>query len=183
MSFTIGENYLLKAMEAYDYDMTECMEALSYAISYDDESVEAWVLRGKVMLYYIKDYSAAEESFVQSLSIEPTHSEAFIEFIWLRINQSDFNAAQLLLNKALRVVKKDFAQLNRLQAVLHEYDNQHCAAIESLERALDYTYNCSFQCFLEDEIKRMKNKKKRLAKRNKKKQVFVKHYTSDYLLS
>lgn len=183
MSFTIGENYLLKAIETYDYDMNECCEALNYALSYDDENAEAWVLRGKVMHYHIKDYSASRESLVQALSINPTHSEAFIEFIWLCVTEALFDEAQNLLNQALRVVKKDFAQLNRLQAVLFEYQNKFDKSIESLNYALDKTYNCHYQCYLEEEIKRIKNKKKRWAKRNKKKKVLVKHYTSDYSLS
>ena len=186
MSITIGENYLLKAKEAYDFDMEECVEALNYAMSYDEENAEVWLLHGKVMLYYIKDYSSAEESFLQALSVEPAHSETFIEFIWLRINEARFEEAQQLLYKALHVVKKDFAQLYRLQAVLLEYEESYNEAIESLEIALDKTYNCSYQCFLEDEIKRLKNKKKRKAKQLKKankKKKYIKSYTSEYLLS
>ncbi len=185
MSISIGENYLLKAKDAYDYDMETCVEALNYALSYDEENAEVWLLHGKVMLYYIKDYSSAEESFLQALSVDPTHSETFIEFIWLRINEAKFLNAQQLLYKALQVVKKDFAQLFRLQAVLLEYEESYDEAIESLEIALDKTYNCSYQCFLEEEVKRLKNKKKRKAKRNKKKKkkVYVKNYTSEYSLS
>lgn len=186
MSITIGENYLLKAKEAYDFDMEECVEALNYAMSYDEENAEVYLLHGKVMLYYIKDYSNAEESFMQALSIEPTHSETFIEFIWLRINEAHFEEAQKLLYGALQVVKKDFAQLYRLQAVLLEYEESYDDAIESLEIALDKTYNCSYQCFLESEIKRLKKKKKRKAKRIKKsnkKKKYIKSYTSEYLLS
>lgn len=186
MSISIGENYLLKAKEAYDYDMEECVEALNYAMSYDDESAEAFLLHGKVMLYYIKDYSSAEESFAQALNIDPTHSETFIEFVWLRINEARFEEAQQILYSALQVVKKDFAQLYRLQAVLLEYEESYSDAIESLEIALEKTYNCSFQCFLEEEINRLKNKKKRKAKRNKKlnkKKKYIKTYTSDYSLS
>jgi tetratricopeptide (TPR) repeat protein len=183
MSISIGENYLLKAKDAYHYDMETCVEALNYAMSYEDENAEVWLLHGKVMLYYIKDYSSAEESFLNALSVDPTHSETFIEFIWLRINEARFLEAQQLLYKALQVVKKDFAQLFRLQAVLLEYEESYAEAIESLEIALEKTYNCSYQCFLEEEVKRLKNKKKRNAKKTKKKKVFVKHYTSDYSLS
>lgn len=183
MSITIGENYLLKAKDAYNYDMETCVEALNYAMSYDEENAEVWLLHGKVMLYYIKDYSSAEESFLQALSVEPAHSETFIEFIWLRINEARFKEAQQLLYKALHVVKKDFAQLYRLQAVLLEYEENYSQALESLDLALDKTYNCSYQCFLEEEVKRLKNKRKRKAKKTKKKKVFVKHYTSDYSLS
>ena len=187
MSITIGENYLLKAKEAYNYDMEECVEALNYAMSYDDETAEVWLLHGKVMLYYIKDYGSAQEAFMQALSIEPTHSETFIEFIWLRIHEARFEEAQQLLYSALQIVKKDFAIFYRLQAVLLEYEESYDDAIESLEIALNKTYNCSYQCYLEEEIKRIKNKKKRIAKRikksNKKKNVYVKNYTSEYSLS
>ena len=183
MSITIGENYLLKAMEAYDQDIQECVEALNYALSYDDENAEAWLLHGKVMHYYLKDYSSAEESFIHALSIDTAHGETFIEYIWLRIAEAKFEEAQQLLYQALQVVKKDLAQLYRLQAVLLEYEESYDEAVESLEIALDKTYNCGYQCFLEDEIKRIKNKIKRQAKRNKKKQIFVKHYTSNYSLS
>lgn len=187
MSITIGENYLLKAKEAYGYDMDECVEALNYALSYDEESEQVWLLHGKVMMYYIKDYSSAEESFTQALSIEPRHSETFIEFVWLRINEARLADAQRLLYKALQIVKTDFAQLYRLQAVLLEYEGSYAEAIECLDMALDKTYNCSYQCFLEDEIKRLKNKKKRIAKRTKKskktKKVYVKTFTSEYSLS
>jgi tetratricopeptide (TPR) repeat protein len=183
MSITIGENYLLKAKEAYPYAIEECVESLNYALSYDDESAEAWLLHGKVMLYFIKDYSSAEESLMQALSLDPQKSESYIEFIWLRINEGRYEDAQRILYQALKIVKTNVGEFYRLQSLLLEYEESYEDAIESLEIALEKTYNCGYQCFLEDEIKRIKNKKKRKAKRSKtakKKRKYVKSFTSEY---
>ena len=69
MSFTIGENYLLKAIEAYPFNLEAVSENLGYALSYDEENDAAWTLRGKVMMHYLKDTLGAEESFLEALSL------------------------------------------------------------------------------------------------------------------
>ena len=45
---TLTNNYVFKALENYPYDLEEVMEALSYALSNDDNNTMALTLMGNL---------------------------------------------------------------------------------------------------------------------------------------
>ena len=168
MSFTIGENYLLKALDAYPFNMEAVCEALNYALSYDDENDMAWTLQGKVMLYHLKDQLGAEEAFQQALTLNMINHDALCELIWLYIDQERFKEAEKLLGIAKATKGVDIAMLFRTEAVILERKQKFTKAIACLDEALTHTYNKKYESFLKAEIKRIKAKRKRLEKKQRK---------------
>ena len=45
----LANNYLFKALDAYPYDLEETIEALTYALSYDEKNTVALCLMGRVL--------------------------------------------------------------------------------------------------------------------------------------
>ena len=168
MSFTIGENYLLQALDYYPYNLELVCENLNYALSYDDENDGAWCLHGKVMAHHIKDLETAEESFSRALSLNLQNHEAMFELIWLMIEQEKFEKANKFIAQAKRIRGTDLATLYRIEAVIFERQGKLSKAKKRLDKAMDVTYNKGFESFLKGELKRIKSKRKRIDKRKKK---------------
>lgn len=168
MSFTIGENYLLKALDAYPWNMEAVSENLGYALSYDDENDVAWTLHGKVMAHHLKDYLGAEESFLQALTLNMINHDAMFELIWLYIDQERFKEATERITQAKGIRGADIALLYRTEAVILERKQNLSKALNCLEEAMTFTYNKKFENFLKDEVKRLKSKRKRLEKKQRK---------------
>ena len=169
MSFTIGENYLIKALDAYPYNMDEVCESLNYALSYDEDCDKAWCLHGKVMANYLKDYASAEESLMRSLSINPQHMEALIELMWLYLGQDRLDELDRCLQEFKKIRGADQALAYRFESILHERNNRLSESIESIKTARTYTYNKAFDDFLVEERNRLKAKRKRWIKKEKRK--------------
>ena len=60
---TLVNNYVFKALENYPYDLEEVMEALNYALSYDDKNTMALTLMGRVYAEKLFKYNDAIKIF------------------------------------------------------------------------------------------------------------------------
>jgi serine/threonine protein kinase len=63
-------------VEAYG----EAKAAALRALALDDESADAWVALGQVMVVAEWDWIAAERSFQRALAIDPNHAEAYLRY-------------------------------------------------------------------------------------------------------
>ncbi len=48
--------YYFEALDYYPYNIADCLEALSYALSYDPEDADALTLMGRIYSEVLKDY-------------------------------------------------------------------------------------------------------------------------------
>ena len=63
MSLTIADQYYLKAVDFYPYDLAQTTEALNYALSYDSEHSQANCLMGRLHMEVLKNFETAEQYF------------------------------------------------------------------------------------------------------------------------
>ena len=73
MAITLADQYYLKAVNEYGYDIEVSIENLNYALSYDPEHVGANCLMGQLYVEYFEDYEKAEAYFQAALSSNPQH--------------------------------------------------------------------------------------------------------------
>ena len=59
MDLTLADQYYLKAVDNYPYCREFVVEKLNYAVSCDDEHLQALCLLGRLYMYELKEYRAA----------------------------------------------------------------------------------------------------------------------------
>jgi len=177
MGTNTHNNYLFKALDAYPYNLEETMEALNYALSYHPESTEALYLKAQVYAFQLYDYEAAKECFEAVLGIKIDMPKVYPDYLYVLINNEDYEAAQKLLEFALTVKATDKAVLRLLQGQLMERRNLLKPSLAAYKLARKKGGNTRFVNFVNDEITRVKNKissknkKKKKKKKSKKKGV------------
>jgi tetratricopeptide (TPR) repeat protein len=131
---TMIDSYLIKALEAYPYEMEEAVEALNYALSYDAKNPVALSLMGRIYADHFQDYERAKSYFEQALS-ENIHSVGVYEhYLKVLIWNEDFQEAKTLIDFALTVKGSDKGMLYLKQAIVHECEQDYKAALASLKQ-------------------------------------------------
>ncbi|WP_340199377.1 hypothetical protein [Ascidiimonas sp. W6] len=167
---TIIDSYLIKALEAYPYEMEEAVEALNYALSYNEKNPVALTLMGRIYADTFQDYEAAKGYFEQALSGNIHALGVYEHYLKVLIWNEDFEEAKTLIEFALTVKGSDKGMLYLKQAIVHECEQNYKAALASLKTAKIYAYNNCFISDLDEAKSRIKGKlpKKKKVKKNKK---------------
>ena len=103
--------YLFKALDAYPYDLEEAVEALTYALSYDDKNTDALCLMGRVYAENLKDYEKAKEYYADALAENVNAFSVYPYYIDVLLWNEDFDEAAKLIDFALTVKGSDKAVL------------------------------------------------------------------------
>lgn len=163
---TMIDSYLIKALEAYPYEMEEAVEALTYALSYDAKNPVALALMGRIYADHFQDYEKAKSYFEQALT-ENIHAVGVYEhYLKVLIWNEDFQEAKTLIDFALTVKGSDKGMLYLKQAIVYECEQNYKAALASLKVAKVHAYN---QCFINDVEDAKSRIKGKLPKKKKKK--------------
>ena len=168
---TLSNNYVFKAMENYPYDLEQTMEALHYALSYDDRNTMALTLMGRVCSEKLFKYEEAKDYFKKVLSINVHAFEAYPYYINVLLWNEDYTEAETFINFALNVKGADKAVLLYKKAILFEQKEEYKTALSCIKQARRYTLNTYFMNALNEVKTRLKDKmpKKKKAKTDKKK--------------
>jgi len=67
MGITQANFYFIKALDNYAYNFQEAIEALNFALSYDEEHAGAHCLMGRLCSEYLNTYDQAEVHFKRAL--------------------------------------------------------------------------------------------------------------------
>lgn len=154
-------NYLCKALDAYPYDLEETMEALNYALSYQDENQEQVLcLLGKVYAEAFEDYEKAIGYFKEALSINPSAIRVFKPYVETLINAERFGEATAFISYALKVKGSDKAVLYYQKSLIAEINQLYDESLINLKKAEVHTYNEEYMYFLKSVKKRVKGKRK-----------------------
>jgi tetratricopeptide (TPR) repeat protein len=78
---TLVNNYIFKALESYPFDLEEVMEALNFALSYDDKNTMALTLMGRVYAEKLYKYEEAIVYFKQALAENIHAFEVYTPYI------------------------------------------------------------------------------------------------------
>ena len=170
MKSNLHSIYVLKALDAYPYNLEETLEALNYALSYNSRDIQALCLMGRLYAEQLQDYATAKQYFVEALSEGLDAHYVYPYYIYTLIRNADYNEAEKLLNYAFNVkgVNKPLLLLQKGQ--LYEATEKYKLAIAALKEAKKGGLNNSFVDFVSDEISRVKKKLKPKKKKKKEKE-------------
>lgn len=161
--------YLFKALDAYPYDLEETIEALNYALSYDDKNAKALCLMGKVYAEQLGEYEAAKECYAQAMASNMEVPYIYPDYVRTLIMNEDYEEAQKLLDFAMSLKAAEKAALYFYQGLLNEVQSEYKKAINAYKLAKKHGLNNEFIRRIEEEIGRVKGKLGKKKSKNKKK--------------
>jgi tetratricopeptide (TPR) repeat protein len=167
---TLTNNYVFKALENYPYDLEEVMEALSYALSNDDNNTMALTLMGKVHAEKLYKYEEAIAYFKQALAENIRAFEVYTPYINTLLWNEDYKEAEEFIDFGLTVKGSDKAVLYLKKANLYEQLKDYDKALSFIKLAKEFTFNSEFMVDINIEKDRIKDKmpKKKKVKKSKK---------------
>lgn len=166
---TIADQYYIKALDSYPYDLETAMENLNYALGYDGEHAGGNYLMGRLLIEYLNDLDQAEEHFNKVLAIKSEFIPVYEFHSHLLILKRKFKHAQKLIQFSYGIEGIDEGKMLRMEALLHEYEGDFRKARKLLKKSLTRVYDQDYATFVKDELSRVKDKIPRA--RNKKKKA------------
>lgn len=162
--------YLFKALDAYPYELEETIEALNYALSYDDKNVIALCLMANLHANSLNDYKTAKYYFEAAVASDMEMPNIYPDYIFTLLANEDFEEAQKLIEFARTLKATDKAVIELLQGYVYESTTRYKQAIKVFKLAKEKAKNNSFSSFVDEQLERVKNKlpKKKNKKRKKK---------------
>ena len=171
MALNIADQYYLKAkgaMAGFCSDWEEACEAISYAISYDENHCPSLCLLGKIQAYYLNNYEEAFENFDKSIAANINYVQVYPEYIKVLIWADELPRAKQLLEFARKIKGVDLAELLWCEAYLLEMEYKYKQSLKCLKKAKTHTYNDDYTYFIENEERRIQNKLKKAKKKKSK---------------
>jgi len=168
MGTNLHNSYLYKAIDAYPYCLEETMEALNYALSYNNKDVHALCLMGRVYSEQIQDYEVAKQYFEEALSEGIDAPQIYSYYAQALIWNGDFKEAEKLIGFALTIKGADTGLLLLKKGQLYEATGKYKLALTTLKEAKKGGLNNGFVDYVKDEISRVKHKVKPKKKKVKK---------------
>ncbi len=167
MSVSIADQYFVKALDNYSYDLADALENVNYALSYNDEHAGAHCLMGKINYFNLSKPELAQWHFDRALSIDfeyvPTY-EAYSIFLILR---NELEAAEKLLDFASKLKGINLVMVYQRTALIQEKRKNYVIARKFIEAAREANQDEDVVYFLDNEFQRVKTKAKNLKKKMK----------------
>ena len=168
MENNIHNNYLIRAIEAYPYELERAVEALNYALSFDPNSVKALCLMAKVQSEQFYDYELAKQYYEKALASRLDIPDVYPDYIRLLVNNEDYEKAQNLIDFARNVKGIDKAGIELAQGFLLESICEFDNAIKALHLAKQLAMNNEFISYVDETLSRI-NKKLKAVKNEERK--------------
>jgi len=158
METNLHNNYLFKALDAYPYELEETLEALNYALSYNNKDAQALCLMGRVYAEQLKDYETAKQYFAEAIAQHMEMPKTYPYYVQTLLWNDDFEEAEKLIKFGLTVKGVDTALLQLFQGILFEKKGAFKAAIKAFKTANKTATNNNFIDYVNNELSRVKNK-------------------------
>jgi tetratricopeptide (TPR) repeat protein len=172
MESNLHNSYLFKAIDTFEYNLEETIEALNYALSYNSQDTHALCLMGRVHSEKLQDYETAKTYFVEALAERLETPHIYPHYIQTLILNDDYKEAENLIEFAFGVKGIDKGVLYLKKGQLHEAMEEYSLALSALKQAKKGGLNNDFVDYVKGEISRVKNKlNPKKKKKNKKKPV------------
>ncbi|ULC59536.1 hypothetical protein MBM09_00820 [Flaviramulus sp. BrNp1-15] len=171
MGNNLHNSYVFQALDAYPYNLEETLEALNYALSYNEKDAQALCLMGRVYAEQLKNYETAKHYFAEAVTQHMEMPKTYPYYIQTLLWNEDYVEAQKLLDFAQTVKGVDKALLELMQGILFEKLGQFKVAIKIFKRAKKTATNNGFIDYVDNELSRVKKKmnpKKKCKKKKKK---------------
>lgn len=167
---TLADQYYLKALDLYPYDLEESMENLNYALSCNQDHIGANYLMGKLHLEQLNEYESAEEYFIIAMASHSENANVCMDYASLLIQLREYDRAHDLLCHAQKIKGLDLWKIKVRKALIHENKGNYKKARKLFKKALLFAYNQEDINKIEEDVKRVKMKLKLVNKSQKKKE-------------
>ncbi|MCL7753278.1 hypothetical protein [Polaribacter sp. Z022] len=91
---TINSNYVFKALDAYPYELEKCIEALNYALSYNENDEMALSLMGRVYAEILNNYEEGIANYKLVLAENINNLEVQSHYINALLWNENYNEAE-----------------------------------------------------------------------------------------
>lgn len=172
MDANLLNNYVLKAIDAYPYELEETVENLNYALSYESNNAYALFLMGRLQAEQFGDYEKAKQYYAEALANKMDFHKVYSKYILVLIWNEDYEEAQKLIDFAFTVKGLNKGEVHLYQGQLFENLQAYKKALKAFKKAKLFGYNDGFISHINSEMSRIKNKmnpKKKKSKSKKKK--------------
>lgn len=163
---TIKSQYYFTALDNFPYNIPECMEALNYALSYDNRDADALCLLGRVYSEILLDYEKAKQYFEEALQNDLMNINTPQFYLMCLLNNEDYMEAEKLINFSLKIKGVDKSNIWYHRAVLSEMRGSLLNSLYFLREAKKFCFNQSSLDFMEarEKFVRLKMQKKKIKK-------------------
>lgn len=176
MGANLNDTHLFEALDAYPYNLSEAIESLNYALSYDNKNTLAICLKGRIYAEQLKDYEQAKLCYEEALAVDIHALEVYPNFILTLIWNEDYDQAQKLIDFAMTIKGMDKALIHLRQAMLFESLHQLKEAKKAVKKAVLSNFDADLQLDIQevhnrikDKVKLLSGKKSKINKETKKK--------------
>ena len=160
MAIDTQEALYLQALDNYPFDIEQCMEKLQYAISGGTDHAGVHYLLGRIYAEQSGDYQKAMFHYKMALSIDHRFVRTYYYYVDLLINLEAFDEALKVLQIGQKIPGIDKAYMGFLEGILYEKYEMFESAKECYKNAKKAALNNYFRSEMDEQIKRVKNKKK-----------------------
>ncbi len=165
MAATLAENYYLKALENYPWELSVVLENLMYALGYEDAHPGSNCLMARLKMEYLGNYASAEAHLHTALAAVPEYPDTYELLCRLYIRQEKLKEAQKVMSYAQHVPGIDRSALLQAMAVFLEHKGQLKLAKNYLKVALTEASDADKAEYITEELVRIKRKIKARKKR------------------
>jgi tetratricopeptide (TPR) repeat protein len=154
------DKYLVKAIDAYPFNLEEAIESLDYALSSDNNNAATLCLYGRVYAEQLQDYATAKTYFQDALAAEINAVFVYPYFIQLLMDFDEDVEAEKLIHFALTIKGIDKPLILSKLIILKEKTRSFKEAKQWIRELKMVVLNDDYQMFIEKTEARINAKKK-----------------------
>jgi len=151
--------YTIKALECYTYDKEECLEALGYALAYDENNAVALCLMGRIQMEMFENFPLAINYFENALASDASYAETYKHYLEVLITQGNLEKARSFMKFASTRIAHKQADLLIGEARILEREFKFKKALKLLDKALKHAYSENTLFEIDDIRSRIQRKK------------------------
>lgn len=151
--------YLIKALEAYPWELEKAIESLNYALSYEPENVQALALMGRIQAEQFKDNETAKHYYQSAIASKIEFAAMYPGYVKVLVDNEEYEAAQKVIAFAMTLMSVDRGLLLVYKAQIFEKQELYKAAKRSLKEACQHALNNEFIDYVDTVLIRIKKKK------------------------
>ncbi|MBD80169.1 MAG: hypothetical protein CL840_14745 [Crocinitomicaceae bacterium] len=170
MSKSLAEQYYLKALDNYPFELENAMESLEYALSYDSAHAGALHTMGCLYMDVLSDYKTALKYLKSAFTSNPKSLKIGLDLLFCLTNTRHFEEAQKLVTYLHSFNREGVGGIYTAEGLLHEYMHDYSKSIAKYKLAKKESYNNSYNSWLDGELARVKKKLKKSKTKKKKKE-------------
>lgn len=160
MENTLAVSYYLKALDTYPWDLPETLEAIHYALSYDDEFSEAYALMGTIQAEQFRKYEEAKYFYNTALSYDLENTAALEGLMNLAVLFKDKSMLDKISTRLKTIIGANLPNIYFQYFRFYEISKDFVKAKKHIKKAIKHSLNWDDLEFYKRELKRIKEKMK-----------------------